>query len=1045
MNNLSKTMKSIQSFKQVLLVISLVLLFGGAQGAARYWIATTTSTWNSTANWSTSSGGSGGASVPVTSDDVYFNSAKNGNCTIDATVSINGMDIGGYTGTITNTTYSFTVSANNYFTQSSGTFNGGTSAITVNLRLSISGGTFNCGSGTVDINGTGFYLSGGTFIATSGIMYVTNYWNHSAGTFTHNSGTVVLDGSDSPNNTIPSGLETFYNLKIDKSGGAYVWIITTNDKFLITGTLTLSQGNVIASNSVFLEAQGPVTVLSTFGTVSQTVRLKFSGTANQDFDLTNATNKIDVDVEINKSSGQVNLISDLTMDASKSLYLTSGTLNLNSYTLSNTSGATYCTGIFTISGTGTLDNYGWFQTSGSPALTLSGASTFKIGTGHFTQSTGTFSAGSATLDFNGHLQFTGGTFTGTSGIMYLYGNWSHSTSGTFNHNNGTVYFDGAVDAFTNRIQIVGNTETFYNLTFNLTSGTKILYTLNDNLIVLGTLTFSGGFVSPGNGGDAVSIEARGDVSVGSSFGTSSNDVSLNFTGSTSIQTFTFTGTTTRINGNITVNKTSGKVNLGSGVTVFTSNALTVTAGTLNCLNQVVSGPTFSLASGATLEMGSTGGIASSGASGNIQTTTRTFNTGSYYVYSGISGAQVTGTGLPSTIAGLTINNSSGVTLTASETINTLFTLTSGNLTLGTFNIVMASGSSLSGGSSSSFVYTGSTGFLKFNSCAASSSKTFPVGHTNSSAGYVPLVMTFNGGHTTDDFNVIAVDKVTTNGSRTGGSDYTSTVVKAMWFVTETTTGGSNVTMQFQWNGTDEASGFVRSSCYMSHYTNSSWENPGSNASASGSNPYTFTYSNYTGTFSPFGMGGSGGPLPVKLLYFKAKNQNGTGHISWATAAEINNDYFTIEKSTDGKNFETIGKITGAGNSQQILKYAFMDSNLTNGINYYRLKQTDYNGEVSYSDIKIISDYRENENKIKLSLYPVPASDFINVELNNKVDLETRIRILNILGTTVSEKNITLQSGYNHVEMDINNLQEGVYFIQIQGLENYQSTSFLIQR
>ena len=1534
--------------KKLLLLALNFLLFVSSHAASRYWIASSTANWNDAANWSTSSGGSGGASVPGTSDDVYFNSAKNGNCTIDANVSINGMDIGGYTGTITNTTYSFTVSANNYYTQSSGTFNGGSGTLTFNSRLSMTGGTFNSGSGTVDINGTGFYITGGTFVATTGTMYVNGYFSHqTGGTFTHNNGTVSFDGTGNSPIYMISNVETFYNVTIDRTSGGWLYMYSTNDKILVNGNLNLNNGSINSWNggqNKILEVLGNVAVASTFTSAETEITLKFSGTATQYFDLTGATSAYNGIIEINKSSGSVILSSNLTMNAGgQDLNLVSGTLDLNSYTITNTTGTTYCTGTFTISGNGTLGNNAWSQTSGSPVLNISGASNFNV-VGNFTQSTGTFTSNSAIIDINGNfnlsggtytapsgnmyisgnfnhntagtfthnsgtvsfdgtgnpviyllsntetfynviinktsggglyfyysndriivngtltftcgnfnswsnyagyieakgnvvfqstfgtswhynvtlvfggtanqnfdltgatsgfngplqinksagavsllsnltmdassqtmtftsgtlnlnsyslvnstgvtyctgtftvsgtgtltnyswsqtsglaafditgasnftingnlaisngsfsagtatsfdlngsLNFSGGTFTATSGTMYISGNfnhntggtfnhnngtvcfdgtgapviyminnvetfynlkvditaggwlymyvtndkaivngnliltngsinswngaqnkiievlgnvtvastftaaaaeitlkftgtatqyfdltgatslyngnieinksagsvllssnltmdasgqaltftsgtlnlngytltntagttncsgtftlagtgsltnygwsqtsgsaafnisgactftinsnfaisqgtfsagsaavfdvngsfnfsggtftapsgtmylsgdWNHNTGGTFNHNNGTVSFDGAVTAV---IYMISNVENFYSVTIDKTGGTWVYMKLtNDKAIMSGNLNLNNGFITPWNGGQAKILEVRGDVNVASSFTNTASEIDLNFTGSTSAQTFTFSGTTTRINGNITVNKTSGKVNLGSDVTVYTAKSFTVTAGTLNCLNQVVSGPTFTLASGSTLELGSTGGIASSGATGNIQTTTRTFNTGSYYVYSGISGAQVTGTGLPSTIAGLTINNSAGVSLTASETINTLFTLTSGNLTLGTYDIVMASGSSLSGGSSSSFVYTGSTGFLKFNSCAASSSKTFPVGHTNSSAGYIPLVITFNTGHTTDDFSVIAVDKVTNDGTR-NGTAYTSTVVKSMWFITETTSGGSNVNMQFQWNTTDEASGFDRSICHMSHYTNSSWDNPGSNGSASGSNPYTFTYNTYTGTFSPFGMGGSGGPLPVKLLYFKAKNQNGTSHITWATASEINNDYFNIEKSKDGKNFETIGKINGAGNSQQILKYAFIDSNLASGINYYRLKQTDYNGEFSYSDIEIISDYKEN--KIKLSLYPVPAVNNLNVELNSKTDFESKVRIINMMGTSVFEKNINIQRGNNLIEMNLTNLTDGIYFIQVEGLEVYKNTRFVIKK
>ena len=625
--------------------------------------------------------------------------------------------------------------------------------------------------------------------------------------------------------------------------------------------------------------------------------------------------------------------------------------------------------------------------------------------------------------------------------MYLSGTWSHTTAGTFNHNSGTVSFDGTG---TSQLWVVGGSESFYNVIIDKTSGGSLSFvSASDKIICNGTLTLSQGTFGSWSG-TPQTVEAKGDVTVLSAFGTLSEYLALDFTGSASIQTLTFTGTTTRIQGNITVNKTSGKVNLGSGVTVYSGKTFTVTAGTLNCLNQVVSGPTFTLASGATLELGSTGGIASSGATGNIQTTTRTFNTGSYYVYSGISGAQVTGTGLPSTIVGLTINNSSGVTLTASETINTLFTLTSGNLTIGAFNVVMASGSSISSGSSSSFVYTGSTGFLKYLSCAASSTKSFPVGHTNSSAGYIPLIITFNVGHTTDDFSVLAVDKVTNDGTR-NGTAYTSTVVKSMWFITETTSGGSNVNMQFQWNTADEAAGFDRSICRMAHHTGSAWENPGSLASATGSDPYTFTHSSYTGTFSPFGMGGSGGPLPVKLLYFNAKKDNRVGRLNWATAAEMNNDYFTVEKSLDGKIFKSIGKIIGAGNIQQIIKYSFTDSNLSQGMNYYRLKQTDYNGEFSYSQVEIISNNSERTDNLKINLYPVPASAKINLDLNGPSDIETPLRIINVLGKTVLEKNTFLQSGYNHIEIDLNELSGGIYYILFDGIEGFKSSRFLVNK
>ena len=193
------------------------------------------------------------------------------------------------------------------------------------------------------------------------------------------------------------------------------------------------------------------------------------------------------------------------------------------------------------------------------------------------------------------------------------------------------------------------------------------------------------------------------------------------------------------------------------------------------------------------------------------------------------------------------------------------------------------------------------------------------------------------------------------------------------------------------------------------------------------------------------MGGSGGPLPVKLLYFNVKKENNTGQISWATAMEKDNDYFDIEKSMDGKNFKTIGKINGAGNSQQILKYTFTDSNLSPGLNYYRLKQTDYDGKFTYSPVDVISFSPEQTEKIDYKIYPVPASDIIYIDMNSHTDLQTHFKIVNVLGTIVLQKNVFLQIGNNHLEIDLNEMSGGVYFILFDGLRESKSTRFFVNK
>lgn len=92
-------------------------------------------------------------------------------------------------------------------------------------------------------------------------------------------------------------------------------------------------------------------------------------------------------------------------------------------------------------------------------------------------------------------------------------------------------------------------------------------------------------------------------------------------------------------------------------------------------------------------------------------------------------------------------------------------------------------------------------------------------------------------------------------------------------------------------------------------------------------------------------------LPIELLEFNAKRNDRYVDLTWQTASETNNNYFTVEKSIDGLNFSSIGNLSGAGNSSSVLSYKLIDSSPTQDrISYYRLKQTDYDGTFTYSDI-----------------------------------------------------------------------------------------------
>ena len=97
-----------------------------------------------------------------------------------------------------------------------------------------------------------------------------------------------------------------------------------------------------------------------------------------------------------------------------------------------------------------------------------------------------------------------------------------------------------------------------------------------------------------------------------------------------------------------------------------------------------------------------------------------------------------------------------------------------------------------------------------------------------------------------------------------------------------------------------------------------------------------------------------GPLPVELLSFTAIRRNDNVQLKWQTASETNNDFFNIERSEDGRHWQTLGKMDGAGNSSETLAYTWTDQSPLRGLSYYRLKQVDFDGRYAYSWVRSVA-------------------------------------------------------------------------------------------
>jgi len=160
-------------------------------------------------------------------------------------------------------------------------------------------------------------------------------------------------------------------------------------------------------------------------------------------------------------------------------------------------------------------------------------------------------------------------------------------------------------------------------------------------------------------------------------------------------------------------------------------------------------------------------------------------------------------------------------------------------------------------------------------------------------------------------------------------------------------------------------------------------------------------------------------LPVKFSGFNLYNGNKNNIISFTTASETNNDYFTIERSVDGITYEAIGEIKGAGNSSKELSYEFTDEKPLTGLNYYRIKQTDYDGKYSYSEVRSVR-------------FTDGASVTVSPRTTEgRVDITTDMEDYNVEVYTAAGAQVKAFTGMNADQsISIEDLKAGIYFLRV---------------
>ena len=160
---------------------------------------------------------------------------------------------------------------------------------------------------------------------------------------------------------------------------------------------------------------------------------------------------------------------------------------------------------------------------------------------------------------------------------------------------------------------------------------------------------------------------------------------------------------------------------------------------------------------------------------------------------------------------------------------------------------------------------------------------------------------------------------------------------------------------------------------------------------------------------------------------------GKQQLEWVTATEINNDFFTLERSQDGKSFEEIGKVKGAGNSSQILNYNFTDEHPNSGVSYYRLKQTDYDGQYAYSDLVPFMSGKSNFEFA--NIVANSKEQTLSVYLNNGRDEIVNYSLNDALGKVVYSGSHPAQKGISILHLDGSILQSGIYYITVSNRQS----------
>jgi hypothetical protein len=1049
--------------------------------ANRYWVGILPGNWSSTLNWSSTSGGLGGSSVPAAGDNVFFDGGAsplfldNGNCTIDVAVSVTSITVSsGYTSTISQ----------------------GANTIAISGAASFGGGTFTGGSANITIAGV-FTLSATAFTSTTAILELQNNAAFTGGSFAHNNGEVQFNGPASQ--TISGTSPVFYTLEFVGTG--HTTTLSSTGNIVVQNLLSLTGASSYTVNTGTLAVSGNISLTNTATGDGGTATIDIDGTASQTITSALPVNESTLpNIIINSTGGTVQFPSMLTVTGNWTY--TSGTLDVTT----NSSTVTF-DNTLTITGSHTLNNIS-FEGSNNWTFTIAAGTTLTANGNMALTGTSNLIFATGTIDLNGNLNLTntstggGGTaviaFTGSGNqtiTSALPVNESSLPAVTINKTGGTlqfpamltirnnwVYTAGTIDVTTNNSTIVfasplgtgtfgiTGSLTLNNVTFEGNNNNTASINTGTILTVTGTLATTGAFNvfinTPVTGTTA--IQAQGNISIGNTSvsGGGTGVILINGTGA---QLFSSTSPASEgLLPNITIQKPSGTLTLSgilsvtrnwtytsgtvdattnASTVVFGGNNLSITSAGMSFYNVTTTANTNTLTSSLTVNNNLTiGGLSvlAPGANtiniaGNWSAWGSTgFNSATSTVNFDGSALQTVTSAGGASFTNLNINNSStGVQLENNATVTGTLAMTQGNIDLNGGNTLTLGTAVATNGTlvytAGAIINTGSfTRWLKAATIAnASAGGLFPMGTAaTTKLLYVsaPTTPPTTGGTVTVAYNDAAGSTLVTFAD---GASTVAVIDNLNWGVS-TGNGLAGGTYNLEAQGT--GFGAIGSTADLRLTLASGVVGTAGVNAGTTTNPQVnltgLSLANLTNTFYLGSVNAVSSPLPVQLVFFTATVTNGQVKLNWETAMETNNDYFTIQRSRDGAIWDSLTRVAGSGNTNTATFYTAYDPAPYSDISYYRLVETGFDGDDTYSSVCVVNMKRSSS---QITLFPNPATNTILITF--PVAGQYTVALLNSTGQLMTDRVFSMG---NNITLNVSHVAPGVYYVVI-GQGNAQET------